>query len=120
MEILDPVTGAFVAPLIPQGKIDGAKKKVLPLADPGDALVALVDLTAFGGARECVAIFSSYCIIGSNTALLRLQYAHLPTVITSDGYYLEMGGERYFMLERARAAAVAAFLNAAYARALAG
>ena len=115
MNSFNSVRNAYVSPEIPHTKLNGARKKVLPLADVGDLILALIDLTVWGGAKDCVAVFSSYTIIGSGGQPKRYAYASLPE-ITSEGATLYIGRDRHFMVSSDRAEALESFLKAVRAR----
>jgi hypothetical protein len=116
VESFQSVREAYVSPKIPKAKLDGAHKKVLPLADPGDPILALLDLTVWGGAKECVAVFSSYLIIGSSGRPKRYEYDSLTSEITTRGTEIQIGGDRHFVLRDDTAAALSAFLNTVRSR----
>lgn len=115
VELLKPVRDAYVSPQIPKTKLDGAHKRVLPLADAGDPILALIDLTVWGGAKDCVAVFSSYVIVGSSGQPKRYAYVSLPEV-TTDGSSLFIGRDRHFLMGNDKAEALKNFLKAVHAR----
>jgi len=108
---LSPASATYVSPNIPKAKLDGARKKVLLLAEAGDPILALIDLTVWGSAKECVGVFSSYIIVGSGGPPKRYEYASLPPKIATEGFKLFIGPDRYFMLDNDKANALQAFLT---------
>jgi hypothetical protein len=111
VELFQGQDRACVAPDIPMERFEAAQRKLLTLADPGDPLVALVDTTAFRGAKDGIAIFSSYCIIGMLwSSPERREYALLPPDIVARGSSLRIGGVPHELLEEGLADAVCTFL----------
>lgn len=102
----------FVHPHIPDAKRNGAEKKLTTLADPGDELLVLIDITVFGGAKDGIAIFPSY-LTHADISLdpIRLEYRDLPATIASTGSKVIVGDQKMKMYDAAIASSVAAFLR---------
>jgi hypothetical protein len=109
---LVPSGKVFIFPDIPTDKLIAAEKKLTAPADPGDQLLALVDITVFGGAKDGFAIFGSYftyATIGQEA--MRVDYDHLPSVISASGTRVVIGRQELNAFDDEAAIAIAAFLR---------
>jgi hypothetical protein len=109
---LAPSGKVFIFPDIPADKLIAAEKKLTAPADPEDQLLALVDITVFGGAKDGFAIFGSYftyATIGQEA--MRVDYNHLPSVISASGTKVVMGRQALNAFDEEAALALAAFLR---------
>jgi hypothetical protein len=71
-----------------------------------------VDITVFGGAKDGFAIFGSYftyATIGQEA--MRLDYDHLPAVISPSGTKVVIGRQELNAYDDEAASAIAAFLR---------
>ncbi|HEU4884344.1 MAG TPA: hypothetical protein VFT45_18960 [Longimicrobium sp.] len=109
---LVPSGKIFIFPDIPTDKLIAAEKKLTAPADPEDQLLALVDITVFGGAKDGFAIFGSYftyATIGQEA--MRVDYDHLPSMISASGTKVVIGRQELNAFDEEAAIAIAAFLR---------
>lgn len=113
-ETLGGLAKVYVAPRIPQDKLQGAAKKLFPLAQPGDRVLALVDFTMFGSNKDGVAIFGSYFTYANmGDADRRVYYGAIAGRPAHYGMKVVVDGVTLNLQDGALAAAFAAFLDRA-------
>jgi hypothetical protein len=109
---LTPSSKVFLSPNIPPAKRNGAEKKLTVAADPNDPLLALIDITVFGGAKDGFALFPTYFTYADIAEdAIRLEYADLPASISSSGMKVTVGSQKLSAYDGAAASALAAFLR---------
>lgn len=102
----------YLAPKIPQKKIDGASKQLIPSTARADELLCLIDTTVFGSAVDGVAIFEDYLVYADFGDVQRYSYGELGDPPAEKSWQsVKAGGKKLTLYNADLAEAFAAFLH---------